>query len=291
MGQDRPAERSRPRSRAALQQRVARTALEVSHAVIRSEDVREYLVGQAHMLFAADAGAGLTTWRHDGSSPADPLSVVVAGAPPLPPDVVLRARAVAGRHPGMLAMARAGTTGAVRVSDHTDLARFWATETYWRMHGHSDGRYPASALLLHTPQLQVFLGLHRRHQDFSDTDLALLAELQRPVAAAIAFRVALDDTVRLLQHRSMPGPDERARRPALPRWPLDAAVALCSDYVPTKREGEVLALAAQGWTNQQIGRRLGITERTVRKHLGAVYDKAGVRGRAAAAAWWERRHS
>ena len=48
----------------------------------------------------------------------------------------------------------------------------------------------------------------------------------------------------------------------------------------------MLSLAAQGWTNRQIDRRLGITERTVRKHLEAVNDKAGVRGRAAAAVWW-----
>jgi DNA-binding CsgD family transcriptional regulator len=59
-------------------------------------------------------------------------------------------------------------------------------------------------------------------------------------------------------------------------------------YQPTRREAEVMALTCEGWTNEQIGRRLGITERTVRKHLTAVYDKAGVRGRAAAASWWQR---
>jgi DNA-binding CsgD family transcriptional regulator len=58
---------------------------------------------------------------------------------------------------------------------------------------------------------------------------------------------------------------------------------------PTHREAEVLALVARGLTNEQIGHRLGITERTVRKHLGAVRDKTGLRSRAAAAAWWRRR--
>jgi DNA-binding CsgD family transcriptional regulator len=53
----------------------------------------------------------------------------------------------------------------------------------------------------------------------------------------------------------------------------------------------VLALTAEGWTSSQIGRRLGISERTVRKHLGSVYDMAGVRGRTAAAACWQRRTS
>ena len=52
-------------------------------------------------------------------------------------------------------------------------------------------------------------------------------------------------------------------------------------------EAEVLALVTLGWTNDRIGRHLGITERTVRKHLEAVYNKAGLPGRAAAVAWWQ----
>lgn len=144
-------------------------------------------------------------------------------------------------------------------------------------------------MLLDTPEIQIFVGVHRRDRDFSDVDLVRLATLQRPIAAALAFRAALDDTVRLLQHSSQQAPG-RQTGTAARRRTLDATVRLCRDYQPTRREGEVLALAAEGWTNRQIGRRLGITERTVRKHLGAVYDKAGVRGRAAAAAWWQRRN-
>ncbi|HEX8509662.1 MAG TPA: LuxR C-terminal-related transcriptional regulator [Propionibacteriaceae bacterium] len=135
--------------------------------------------------------------------------------------------------------------------------------------------------------MSIFVALHRRSRDFNDAELAGLAALQRPVAAALAFRASLDDTVQLLRHSACPGPGEPEVVPGRRRT-LDAAIRLCGDYVPTRREGEVLTLAAQGWTNHQIGRRLGITERTVRKHLTAVYDKAGVRGRAAAAAWWQR---
>ena len=43
---------------------------------------------------------------------------------------------------------------------------------------------------------------------------------------------------------------------------------------------------AAGWTNVRVGHVLGITERTVRKHLGNVYDKLGVGGRTSAATWW-----
>jgi DNA-binding CsgD family transcriptional regulator len=278
--------RSKTASRAALEQRIAHTAIEVSYAVMRAEDYREYLVSQVYLLFGADAGVGLTC-RPSSSAAADQLTAVIAGAPPLSREQMLGASPFASRHPGFAAMACAGTTAAIRVSDHTDLARFWSTETYWRMHGHSDGRYPASALLLSTPDVQIFVGMHRHDRNFSDADLAGLTAVQRPVAAALSFRAALDDTVLLLQHSSCPvsGEPEVAHGR---RRTLDAAVRLCSNYSPTHREGEVLALVAQGWTNAQIGRRLGITERTVRKHLSAVYDKAGARGRAAAAAWWQR---
>jgi DNA-binding CsgD family transcriptional regulator len=56
----------------------------------------------------------------------------------------------------------------------------------------------------------------------------------------------------------------------------------------TVREAQVMHLVVEGLTSEQIGRRLGIAERTVRKHLSAVYAKAGQHGRAGAAAWWQR---
>ncbi len=42
------------------------------------------------------------------------------------------------------------------------------------------------------------------------------------------------------------------------------------------RETEVLRLVAQGLANKQIARALGITERTVKAHLGRVFREIGV---------------
>lgn len=53
----------------------------------------------------------------------------------------------------------------------------------------------------------------------------------------------------------------------------------------TDREREVLALLAGGLANKQIGRRLGITERTVKAHLTRVYSAIGVSDRTTAAVW------
>jgi hypothetical protein len=47
-----------------------------------------------------------------------------------------------------------------------------------------------------------------------------------------------------------------------------------------------LALIATGCTDDQAARRLGISPRTVRKHLESVFVKADVPSRAAAVAWW-----
>lgn len=51
------------------------------------------------------------------------------------------------------------------------------------------------------------------------------------------------------------------------------------------REREVLLLASRGMANKQIGRSLGIAERTVKVHLGNVFRRIGVSDRTSAALW------
>ena len=53
----------------------------------------------------------------------------------------------------------------------------------------------------------------------------------------------------------------------------------------TPREREVVALVAQGRTNQQIATRLGVTERTARTHLSNILAKLGLTSRTQAAMW------
>lgn len=50
----------------------------------------------------------------------------------------------------------------------------------------------------------------------------------------------------------------------------------------TKREREVLAIAAEGLTAREIAERLGVRERTVTTHLARIYGKLGVGNRLAA---------
>jgi DNA-binding CsgD family transcriptional regulator len=53
----------------------------------------------------------------------------------------------------------------------------------------------------------------------------------------------------------------------------------------TTREQQVMSHAIAGHTSATIGRELGISEHTVRKHLEHVYRKFGVRNRAGAVAF------
>lgn len=54
-------------------------------------------------------------------------------------------------------------------------------------------------------------------------------------------------------------------------------------YTVTSREAEVLLWVAQGKSNRDIGAILGLSPRTVNKHLEQIYQKLGVENRASAA--------
>ena len=74
----------------------------------------------------------------------------------------------------------------------------------------------------------------------------------------------------------------------LPPEVIDKVVAHLQGAEPaeaetlSKREGEVLALLAEGATNKEIGLRLSISERTVKAHVTSIFNKLGASSRAEA---------
>ncbi len=56
--------------------------------------------------------------------------------------------------------------------------------------------------------------------------------------------------------------------------PVQTALAALST-----REHQVAQAVARGGTNKEIARAMGITERTVKAHLSAIFEKLGVRDR------------
>ncbi len=52
----------------------------------------------------------------------------------------------------------------------------------------------------------------------------------------------------------------------------------------TARQRQIAGLLAQGWTNKEIARRLGISPATVKDHVHAILSRLGLRRRAEVAA-------
>ena len=65
--------------------------------------------------------------------------------------------------------------------------------------------------------------------------------------------------------------------------PLDELTPGRSEGGLTERQLEVLRLVTTGLSNRQIAARLGISTRTAEHHVQDVYERIGVRSRAAAA--------
>lgn len=97
----------------------------------------------------------------------------------------------------------------------------------------------------HTLRLMLWRG---RGRDFSERDRLLLTLLRPHLIAA--YRNA----------------ERRRRAPAM----------------LTPRQLELLRYVAQGYTNRQVARRMGLSEGTVRTHLNHVYERLGVTSRTAA---------
>ncbi len=72
--------------------------------------------------------------------------------------------------------------------------------------------------------------------------------------------------------------------PRVARALLPSATSRVSDTLSV-RELQVLRLVTRGLANKQIGRALGITERTVKVHVGHVFRRIGVTDRTSAAMW------
>ena len=86
------------------------------------------------------------------------------------------------------------------------------------------------------------------------------------IRAAVAGEVRLDPAVAAALALSL-------------RTPASSAETL------TPREREVITLVAEGRTNREIGKRLGVAERTARTHVSNILAKLGLASRTQAAMW------
>jgi DNA-binding NarL/FixJ family response regulator len=130
------------------------------------------------------------------------------------------------------------------------------------------------------------------HADHPDTRIVVLSSFSdqtrvRDAIAAGATGYVLKDctpeellaAVRSAAHGHAPL-DPRVAGALLPGRDAASPADQISD-----RERQVLRLASKGLANKQIGRELGITERTVKVHLGNIFRRIGVTDRTSAAMW------
>lgn len=74
---------------------------------------------------------------------------------------------------------------------------------------------------------------------------------------------------------------ERTSGAETPRAPAEA-----EGYALTRREREIMNLAAQGMSRRDIAHELVVEEKTVKNHINRIYSKLGVANRAEAIALW-----
>ncbi|HZU06039.1 MAG TPA: response regulator transcription factor [Chloroflexota bacterium] len=111
-------------------------------------------------------------------------------------------------------------------------------------------------------------GLERRLPALGRGRLAYLPRQTRPETLVAAVRAVASGLI-VLDPLAVPGLVAAPPR-ALPEPPLDPLTA---------REREVLALLARGLPNKAIAQQLGISEHTVKFHVGTILAKLGAASR------------
>lgn len=142
-----------------------------------------------------------------------------------------------------------------------------------------DGVSATRALVAADPQVQVLV-----LTSFSDTD-RILGALD---AGALGYVLKDAEPDELIGAVRAVARGESPLHPRAARLLLTARRGGSRGAALTPREREVLALVREGLANKQIARRLGISERTVKAHLTAIFAALGVQDRTQAALWAER---
>jgi DNA-binding CsgD family transcriptional regulator len=157
-----------------------------------------------------------------------------------------------------------------RISDSMPFVRFRETALYNEYYRRVGLDHAVALPLWVDDELLVSFVLNRRKRDFSNHDRDLLEILRGGLAALFRQALALQ--------RAREGSSQLDRMlgssvPVAPqaRWKL------------TGRERDVMRWLAAGKTDRDIGEILGISVRTVHKHLQNIYAKLGVETRTAAA--------
>lgn len=234
-----------------------------SYALLDLETFQPGLLSALHAAVPSD-------WVALNSLAPEAGSAVAMSDPPITePSLYAVYAKVAQEHPIVEHLQRTADGRPIRISDLVDRDTFHRCGMYREIYSVLGVEYQVAFTLPAPAGHIVAVALSRRARDYTDAEVAFLLRARPHLIQA--YRNALDHT----------GVKRRLSvSPVLPRADLPA-------YGLTPREAAVVRRVACGLSNGDIGHELGVSERTVQKHLQRAYRKLGVRSRSDAAriAW------
>lgn len=196
-----------------------------------------------------------------------PERVVSIVEPELDPAWIDRFAELAHENPLVPYFQRTGDGRARRFSDVITRHELESTRLYREFYARFGVNHQIAFTLPSQDETHLLgISLNRGDPDFSDAERDFLNRARPFLIQAYRSAVAYSE------------------RAPMPPAELEAALVRAG---LTRRESEVVALVALGGSNRDIGRRLGVSDRTAQKHLERAFRKLGVekRSEAAARAW------
>lgn len=179
--------------------------------------------------------------------------------------------------------------GAVS-EDLADAVRLCLLRTAAQQPSGDDGEPTPGLLLVNGDGIQGlgeagerWLAVLRGSDGATHAVAALAASVTAAVPGPSSVRVQVGDGRWLVVHASTVS-DAGLALIVEPARPVVVAEVLAAAYGFTPRERDVVGLVLRGEGNRQVARALGISEHTVKEHVGAVFAKAGVTSRGELAA-------
>jgi DNA-binding CsgD family transcriptional regulator len=201
----------------------------------------------------------------------DPEGTIAVVIPEEPEDLHEIYGELALQNPLAARYAETGDGRPYRISDVVTTEEFQALEIYQRLYGPMGVEYQIAFILPGSPGRILGIALSRRHNDYSDDERDLLLRA-RPFLIQ-AWRNALEHTALR---------DELRRRPFSDSTLDDTVAAALRERGLTERQAEVLWLVARGRSSQDTAAVLGLSDRTVQKHLERCYRVLEVTSRSEA---------
>lgn len=184
-----------------------------------------------------------------------------------------------GEHPLIAHYHRTGDPRALRLSDFASLRQLRGLGIYQECYRRLGVDRQLAVTVPGRRGLVVGITVNRRGRDFTAAEQVRLDRLRPHLVRAHANAAAYE--LLAVEARTL-----AARLEALEELGVRGAEDALRGRHPclTPREADVLALVAEGGTNRQVARQLGISPATVRTHLENAFPKLGVATRTAAAA-------